>query len=385
MLNWFKKKEKIENPIEISVSGINPQTENEFLFYNFVENEFALYLEKWYEKVKSSGIIFKPQYENAIKEKIKTGEFKNPHSFPEYFNNQFDYIAIDFETANQNRVSACALGLAFIKHDRIAFNTSFDIKPPEKEKFASRNIEIHGITAEDVDYAMTFDELWESELSKYFNNNLIIFHNASMDLSVLRNLFEHYLIQNYEIEYLDTMRLAEKTGNPKKLRELAEQFEIEFENLHDPKEDAKVCAYVFGELVEIYPNYKELYGKLSFRETKNKIKQKQVSLEVKNENLDYIQTYSLSKEQVNQIEIYGKGFIFTGEITTERSEAKKIITNNGGIIKSSITSKVDFVIVGTDFGWSKIQKVHNLNTEKKCEIRILTNSDFEHLKIKYAT
>ena len=385
MFNWFKKKEKIENPIEISVNGINPQTENEFLFYNFVEIEFAPHLEKWYEKVKSSGIIFKPQYERAIKEKVKKGEFKNPHSFPEYFNNQFDYIAIDFETANQNRVSACALGLAFIKNDRIAFNTSFDIKPPEKENFLPRNIEIHGITAEDVDYAMTFDELWESELSKYFNNNLIVFHNASMDLSVLRNLFEHYSIQNYEIEYLDTMRLAEKTGNPKKLRELAEKFEIEFENLHDPKEDAKVCAYVFGELGEIHPNPKELYGKLSFGETKNKAKRKQVSLEVKNENLDYIQTYSLSKEQVNQIEIVEKGFIFTGEITTDRNEAKKIIINNGGVIKSSITSKVDFVIVGTDFGWSKIQKVHDLNTEKNCEIRILTNSDFECLKIKYAT
>jgi len=385
MFNLFKKKEKIGNPIEISVSGINPQTENEFLFYNFVEIEFAPHLEKWYEKAKLNGIIFKPQYEKAIKEKVKTGEFKNPHNFPEYFNNQFDYIAIDFETANQNRVSACALGLAFVKNDRIAFNTSFDIKPPEEEKFALRNIEIHGITAEDVDYALTFDELWESELSKYFNNNLIIFHNASMDLSVLRNLFEHYSIQNYEIEYLDTMRLAEKTGNPKKLRELAEQFEIEFENLHDPKEDAKVCAYVFGELREIYPNPKELYGKLSFGEMKNITKRKQISLEVKNENLDYIQTYSLSKEHVKQIEIIGKGFIFTGEITTDRNKAKKMITNNGGIIKSSITSKVDFVIVGTDFGWSKIQKVHELNENKGCEIKILTNSDFEHLKTKYAT
>lgn len=383
MFNWFKKNEKIENPIEISVSGINPQTENEFLFYNFVETEFAPHLEKWYQKAISSGIIFKPLYENAIKEKVKTGEFKNLHRFPEYFNNLFDFIAIDFETANQNRVSACALGLAFIKNDRIAFNTSFNIKPPAKEKFASRNIKIHGITTEDVDCAMTFDELWKSELSKYFNNNLIVFHNASMDLSVLRNLFEHYSIQNYEIEYLDTMRLAEKTGNPKKLRELAEQFEIEFKNLHDPKEDAKVCAYVFGELGEIYPNPKELYGKLSFGETKNKEKRKQASLEVKNENLDYIQTYSLSKEEVNQIKINGKGFIFTGEITTDRNEAKKVITKNGGVIKASITRNVDFVIVGTDFGWSKIQKVHKLNTEKKCEIRILTNSDFECLKIKY--
>ena len=54
MFNWFKKKEKTENPIEISVSGINPQTENEFLFYNFVELTFAPHLKKWYEKAKSN-------------------------------------------------------------------------------------------------------------------------------------------------------------------------------------------------------------------------------------------------------------------------------------------------------------------------------------------
>ncbi|HET8964450.1 MAG TPA: exonuclease domain-containing protein, partial [Chitinophagales bacterium] len=206
MFNIFKKKEKRSNLIEISVSGVNPKTENEFLFYNFVQYEFPADLEKWYQQAKSKGIVFKPQYENALLQKVKTGEFKNPHSFPEYFGNKFDFIAIDFETANKNRVSACALGLVFVKDDRFAFQTSFHIKPPIGEKFSSINIGIHGISAEDVDYAMTFDELWECELSKYLNDNLVIFHNASMDLSVLKNLFEHYSITEYNIEYLDTMR-----------------------------------------------------------------------------------------------------------------------------------------------------------------------------------
>ena len=60
MFNWFKNKntgiqnnEKIENPIEIEIAGINPQTENEFLFYDFVENEFTPHLKKWYKKASS--------------------------------------------------------------------------------------------------------------------------------------------------------------------------------------------------------------------------------------------------------------------------------------------------------------------------------------------
>ncbi len=380
MFGWFNKKEKIENPIEISVSGINPQTENEFLFYNFVETTFPPHLQKWYEKSKSNGIQFKPQYEQAIKQKVSTLKFENPHSFPEYFNNQFDHIVIDFETANQNRISACALGLVFIKNDRIAYQTSFLIKPPKSEKFLNRNIEIHGITEEDVNYSMSFDELWESELSKYFNQNLIVFHNASMDLSILKNLFEHYSIKDFQIEYLDTMQLAEKTGNPKKLSELADKFNIEYIDKHNPVQDAKVCAYVFGELVELYPDYKNLIKNLSYQEIQEKVYRNQVTAEIKNENLDYIQAYSLEKGELENIVIKGKSFIFTGEIRTDRDSAKGFIEQNGGIIKSGITSKLDYVIIGSDFGWSKIRKVHELNEKKNSKIKILTNSDFEYLK-----
>ncbi|MFC4634247.1 exonuclease domain-containing protein [Dokdonia ponticola] len=383
MFNLFKKKEKIENPIEITISGINPQTENEFLFYNFVQFEFAPHLEKWYQQAKLSGIEFKPQYEKAILKKIKTGEFKNPHTFPEYFENKFDFIAIDFETANKNRVSACSLGLVFVKNDRIAYQTSFHIKPPNGENFESRNIEIHGITIDDVDYAMTFDELWEFELSNYFNDSLVIFHNASMDLSVLKNLFEHYSITDYDIEYLDTMRIAEKLGIPKRLEELTKNFDVEFENNHDPEKDAKACAMIFGELTEQYPNYKELIGNLNHKEQKQKIQRKQETVEIKNENLDIIQTYSLTKEEVGKIEIQGKGFVFTGDITTDRNVAKDFIVENGGIIKSGVTSKVDFVIIGSDFGWSKIQKVHTFNRDKGYKIRILSNANFEQLREKY--
>lgn len=385
MFNLFKKKEEINNPIKITVNGINPQTENEFLFYNFVQFEFAPHLEKWFEQLKRSGTVFKPQYEKAIIQKIKTGEFVNPHKFPEYFENKFDFIAIDFETANKNRVSACALGLVFVKNDRIAFQTSFHIKPPIGENFESRNIGIHGITAEDVDYAMPFDELWECELTNYLNENLVIFHNASMDLSVLKNLFEHYSITDFSIEYLDTMRIAEKSGNPKKLAELANLFDVEFENNHDPEKDALACAMIFGELTEQYPNYKELIGNLNYKEQKKEIKRKQETIEVNNENLDIIQTYSLSKEEVTNIEIEGKGFIFTGDITTDRKLAKKFISENGGIIKPSVTSKVDFVVIGFGFGWSKIQKVHKFNEEKNCKIRILSSANFEQLLEKYAT
>lgn len=381
MFNWFKKKE--ENSIEIEIAGINPQTENEFLFYNFVEKEYTPYLEKWYQKAKAQGVPFKIQYEKAILEKIKNETFKNPHSFEKYFKNTFDFIAIDFETANNNRISACAIGIVFIKDNKVAFSKKFFIKPPNGENFNSQHISIHGIRKSDVEKSLDFYELWNNELKNYFNNNLIVYHNASMDLSILKKLLEYYAIKDYNIKHIDTMRIAEKSLNPKRLTDLAEKFEISFNNKHEPEEDAKVCAYVFGELTEIYPNYQELINILDYQniEKENEKTQNQVKIDI--ENLDILKTYSLNQDEVEKIEIGNNSFIITGELNIDRNLAENIIKENGGIIKSSITSKVDFVIAGNEFGWSKIQKVNELNTTKNCKIKILTNSDFELIAKKY--
>lgn len=387
MFNWFKKEKAIENPIEISITGINPQTENEFLFYDFVEREYSPHLEKWFKKAKQTGLKFKPKYEYAIKQKVKYNDFKNPYSFPEYFKNKFDFIAIDFETANKNRISACAIGLVFIKDFKIVFSKKHFIKPPNGEVFSSFHSNIHKIYEEDVDHSFTFKELWEDEFSKYFNDNLIVFHNASMDLSILKNLFEHFSISNFDINYIDTMQLAEKSGNPKKLTELAKKFGVKIENHHDPISDAKACAMIYNELIDIYPKHKDLVRTLNNTKSNKAINNffsKQATNEVRIENLDFINKYKTSSTQLDELEIEKNNFVVTGKFEFGRKNVENFILNNGGFLKSGITSKINFVIIGEDYGWSKIQKINELNTNKKTEIRILTETELKLIIKKYS-
>lgn len=382
-MNWFKSLFGISDQVEITVNGVNPQTENEYLFFRFVEREPAAFLEAWYKKAKQLGYSFKPQYIKAINQKIKTGEFRNPHTFPEYFNSQFDYIAIDFETANNNRISACALGLAFVRDNTFVHKGKHYILPPKGEKFLTSHSQLHGIYEEDLEFALNFEELWNAELNKYFNNNLIIFHNASMDLSILQNLFNHYKITSFNIDYIDTMKLAQITGNPKKLTELAELFDIDFANDHNPEADAKVCADIFSELIEQYPDYKSLIGNLNSEKIEAKKASTVASIQTQNENLDIIKEYSILKNELDNLTIQGNGFVFTGELVENREECKDFIIKNGGLIKSGITSKVNYVILGSGYGWSKVQKIHELNSIKNCRILILSNADFQRLRIKY--
>lgn len=382
------KKEIIKNPVTISVTGIDPQTNNEFLFYDFIESEFDYKINGWYKQAKLKNLLFKPQYEKAVKQKIKTGKFKNPHSFPEYFNNDFDYIAIDFETANKNRVSVCAIGIVFIKGYSIVHKIHHLIKPPDSEIFSQRHINIHGITEEDVNDALNFEDLWNIDFVKYLNDNLVVFHNASMDLSNLKNLFSYYEIEYYNIQWIDTMYLAEKTGNPKKLVDLAAKFNINIESHHDPLSDAKVCGEIFNELIDIYPDYKKLIKNLTPKSNDVKVVKtmdKQKKIEVKNENkidnenLYFIQQYALKKDELEAMEIEQNAFIFTGNIEMEREDAEKIILDKKGFIKHGISSKVDYVVFGKGFGWSKMQKIHKYNTEKGCDIKIMSEFEFKYL------
>lgn len=384
-MSWFKKIFGPKDQITITVNGVNPQTENEYRFFNFVEQKPLLYLEKWYEETKRHGYLYKPQYVEAINQKIKTGEFINPHTFPEYFNSQFDYIAIDFETANNNRISACALGLAFIKDNSFVHEEKHYIIPPKGEKFLASHSQIHGIYEDDIEFAQNFEELWNTELFKYFNNNLIIFHNASMDLSVLKNLFNYYDIKSFDIDYLDTMKLAELTGNPRKLTELSQKFDVEITNHHDPLDDAIVCADIFSKLIEQHPDYTKLIQNFNSDSLLKKKASNEINLQIKNENIDIIKQHSITKDELNNSTIKGQGFVFTGELNEDRDECKDFIIKHGGLIKSGITGKVNYVVIGSGYGWSKIQKIHELNTNKNCGIRILTNADFDRLKERYTT
>ena len=199
----------------MNIEGVNPETDNEFKFYEFVRTTTNNLLEPWIKKARAVGYKIRPIYERAINQKLTTNTFINPHKFPEYFENQFDYIAIDFETGNNSRLSACAIGLSFVKDNKSVHSFKHFIKPPSSEKFLNTHTNIHGITKDDVEFALNFKELWDIEFSKYFFNNLIVFHNASMDLSILKNLFEHYDISPYQISYIDTMLFADKLGYSK--------------------------------------------------------------------------------------------------------------------------------------------------------------------------
>ncbi|ARN77490.1 hypothetical protein BST97_05545 [Nonlabens spongiae] len=388
MFNWFKKKEKIENPIEISVSGINPQTDNEFLFYNFVQLTFAPHLQKWYEKAKENGLQFKPQYEQAIKQKVSTGKFENPHKFPSYFTNGFDFIGIQFLSGTDDILSAFELGTHFIIDEKIAYKEKFLFRPPNqilKQKEFKETLEMFDIDEEFVK-DFSFEDVWDTlDLKLSFNHSLVVCWNK--EIEILEEILKAYRIKDYNINYIQIREIAKDNNLPDLFDNLLKHFNSDLNIENDLSLIAPTLALEFEDMGINLNNYRknlnpkssENFNELNPKPLK-KHKTKPTTLDIQNENLSHIRNYSIDPKEISKIDIKNKGFIFTGEITTDRDTAKEFIEQNGGIIKSGITSKVDYVIIGADFGWSKIQKIHELNENKNCNIKILTNSDFENLK-----
>ena len=58
----------------------------------------------------------------------------------------------------------------------------------------------------------------------------------------------------------------------------------------------------------------------------------------------------------------GKSFCFTGELSIKRSEAEKIVKENGGAIKSSVVKDLSYLVTNdTSSGSSKNKKAAELN------------------------
>lgn len=155
-------------------------------------------------------------------------------------------VAIDFELANRNYLSACALGVVVYQDGEIIFEKGYLIKPIEGfDYFLKDFIDIHHIQPSDVSNALTFDQVFE-RIKDYFNDAIIIAHNADFDVEILRQLMVHYNLLLPPVQYACTVRLSRKLFPyliNHKLNTVAEALNIPL-NHHQAHSDAKACMHI---------------------------------------------------------------------------------------------------------------------------------------------
>ncbi len=116
-------------------------------------------------------------------------------------------LAIDFGPANNDRDSACALGLVAVERGRIVAERAFLVRSPSPRFTFS---ELHGITWEKVARPPSFAELRPSLRPWFERADRLLAHNAAFDASVLRASCQRYGTVPPERPFLCTLRLVRR-------------------------------------------------------------------------------------------------------------------------------------------------------------------------------
>ena len=152
------------------------------------------------------------------------------------------FLAIDFETANNDPTSACSLGLVRVENEQVTLRKVVLIRPPSEEFIFTY---IHGLTWENVQDQPTFGDLWPILAPHFENVDFIAAHNASFDKRVLQSCLAHYGIATAEMNFQCTVVMARKILglSPLNLKSVCQQLEIEL-NHHEALSDATACATI---------------------------------------------------------------------------------------------------------------------------------------------
>jgi DNA polymerase III epsilon subunit-like protein len=149
------------------------------------------------------------------------------------------FVALDFETAQGKRYSACAVGIVVVEDNKVIDRFRTLIKPPNNE-YKPINISIHKITPSMTSDSNTFSEIFPI-IRNYLNNNTVVCHNADFDIDVLHKTMMYYDIDNdIDFDFHCTMKLNNGNG----LKRCCQQLNIPLCH-HDPLSDAEACAMLF--------------------------------------------------------------------------------------------------------------------------------------------
>lgn len=308
-----------------------------------------------------------------------------------------NFVAIDFETANEKRNSACSLGITVVQNNQIVEEKYWLIRP-EEFRFVPMNIMIHGIYPSQVEKEPPFDILWP-EILPYLENNLVVAHNAAFDISVLRNTLDYYNIPFPKFDYCCTLAMSRKFYpylHNFKLNTVCNHLGYKFQH-HHASADASACANILIEIIrelqsdsideiakqvgvtigKVYPGgYKASTSKGIGTTSSSRV----TSIISDSGELDSILTESNSmKSQLIENSVIA---ITGGLHSMSRNDAIDFIQKHGGRYSSSVTKKTNLLLTNVknpdsiplEMMSSKLRRAMYLK-ENGQDIRIISEED----------
>lgn len=271
-----------------------------------------------------------------------------------------NFVAIDFETANETRYSPCSLGLTVVKDNQIVEERYWLIRPKEL-RFSPMNIMIHGIRPHEVKDLPEFDTIYP-EILPYLEHATVIAHNASFDISVLRNTLDVYGIPYPNFDYFCTMTLSKRFYpqlDNAKLNTVNNFLGYSFTH-HHAAADAAACANILLEVSkELQLNTVDEIAKATgirmgrvyeggytpTKATGKGISSLRSSGMNFGDNTDVHTSHTRESSPSSSLSLLGKTIALTGPLNSmSRNKAIDFIKSQGGNYSSTVTKKTNILV-----------------------------------------
>ncbi len=310
------------------------------------------------------------------------------------------FVALDFETANSSRASACSLGMTKVI-DGVITDQKYELfRPPVGfDSFEPRNISIHGITPDQVKDKLRFGETWE-HFRSFVGELPLVAHNASFDISVLRAALLESDIEWPELEYACTWVMSRSLFDltSHSLLYVAQKANVKWDagKHHDALYDSEICAQIVLAMANLkeQTSLKGLLKSLNLqmgmlfsegwytcRSTKRSLQSHHSS----NEKRWTTKQIEVNPDANPDHPLFGKIVVFTGKLySMPRPDAWKLVASVGAIPKDSMSKSTNVLVVGEQDPFkmspgetqsAKFREAEKLK-EQGMDIEVITETDF---------
>lgn len=296
------------------------------------------------------------------------------------------YVVLDLETTGRSYREDCILEIAAIKYlhgiEQDAFETLVDPECP----IPLSSTMVNGITSDDIRGAPVIAEILPA-LLLFLGDLPIVAHNAPFDRSFLQKAASS-IGKSLTNKWIDTLPLARKAFPARtsyKLEDLKTDLRIPVDTSHRALPDVRATAALFeacnqalrqAQIDNTSDSNVELVSQEKTPRNSRISAKERHQIRLTNVKISNIQP------TVGEIDsssaLFDKIVVFTGELSMDRREAMQRAVNAGAVLKSSVSRKTDYLVVGKQ---DKSQVGNDGMSGKERTARDLLASGQSHIRI----
>lgn len=281
------------------------------------------------------------------------------------------FVAIDFETANERRGSPCAVGYAVAQHGEIIDAGAFLIRPPEF-RFDGFNVSLHGIRPEMCEGAPEWPEAL-SRIVEIVDGRLAVAHSAGFDCGVIRDACDATATPWPELRVACTRMIAKSVWPELPSYSLPDVVQVagcRAFNHHDASEDAAAAAGIALAAIRLrsLADIDALLASIPIVPSVLTIGSYTPNSRPGDKRLP--RTPSDAAQIDPDHPLYGKRVVFTGGLMSmPRKMAQQAVLDVGGRPATSVSQKVDIVVVGGEFHGLSRGHEHSAKLDEALRLR----------------